>query len=140
MSWINVNKSMVDAILGELWDQGHNPMIRAYTDNPKFIGSIHLGHDGFTIFKIKGRAVRDFDINTKGISFNSTFSGTPYFVDIPYGSISDILVEGRPDMSFRLEVDIPDDVPPESIIGVAADNAIPWVTPEANKGWTPMII
>lgn len=146
MSWLKVKKAGVDAIINELFDQGYTPHVVSYTEHPNFIGPTHLANDtGFTIFSLGLKAVRNYDVNDAGISFNSTFSGKDYFVDIPYDSIIGITTLEDRELHFPFEVDIPEEsevVEKNPAVVENSGNVIelchgvePWRNPNANPDW-----
>ncbi|CAL9961911.1 hypothetical protein VPHD148_0065 [Vibrio phage D148] len=146
MSWLKLKKVEVDAVINELFDQGLTPHIVTYTDHPEFIGPTHLANDnGFTIFSLGLKAVRNYDVNEKGISFDSSFGGKGYFVDIPYSAIIGVTTLEDRSIYLPFEVSVPEEpevVEEKPMVAKKSGNVIemcpgaePWRNPNANPNW-----
>lgn len=155
MNHLDMKKVIVDAIINELFDQGYTPHVVVRTSGDNFIGPTHLANEhGFTIFSLGLSAVRNYDVNDLGISFNATFGGKGYFCDLHYSDIAGVYPKEEPEVFFPFAVEpevidaeyeeLTDEEPelPVSHTTYHEDNVIelcpgaePWRNPHANPDW-----
>lgn len=140
-NWTKAKKAAVDAIVNELFDQGHTPHLRVFVAHPKFIGPGHMAdEEGMVIFSLGLNAVRNYDVNEEGISFNAAFQGKPYFVDIPYESIAMVKAKDDDQLYFTFEVGVDEEetapAPVAYLDKEAADEVLNGRNPKANMNWS----
>lgn len=123
---------LIESQLNERFAAGLVPSLAVYVKHPDYIGPMeYADKEGIMIISIKPGSTRNYELDSNGVNFETSFRGVSTYLSIPLGSICAVYTESDPDMYFSLGVDLEVKEVVEEV-GFRND--------KAHVGWVPRIV